>query len=137
MPSMPSMDTLIMLLQASTGPVHLSRAFIKVRDRSKLSECWNLAGQDLSLSLAEPQAAAYLLASNISFINSSASKGSQGHCVGAGVNCTKPSMQLKADPCGISASTSSPGRSESQCMMKAVQIVRTQCSHTFDLQADA
>ena len=103
MPSMPSMDSMITRLHTSTGPVHLSRAFRKVRDRWEPPNCWTYASQDLPLSLAEPQAAAYRLASNIIYTDGSASESSQGQRIDAGVYCTEPSMQLKIDPCGISA----------------------------------
>ena len=103
MPSMPSMPSMITRVHTSTGPVHLSRAFRKVRDRWEPPKCWTYASLDLPLSLAEPQAAAYPLASNIIYTDGSAGESSQGQSIGAGVYCTEPSMQLKIDPCCISA----------------------------------
>ena len=103
MPSMPSMDSMITRLHANTGSVHLSRAFWRVRDRLESPKCWNSASQDLPLHLAEPQAGAYPLAPTIIYKDGSASESSQGQRIGAGVYCTEPSMQLKMDPCGISA----------------------------------
>ena len=55
------------------------------------------------MHLAEPQAAAYPLASNIIYTDGSAGESSQGQRIGAGVYCAEPSMQLKIDSCGISA----------------------------------
>ena len=66
-------------------------------------KCWNSASQDLTLHLAEPQAAAYPLASDIIYTDGSAGESSQGQRIGAGVYCAEPSMQLIINPCGMSA----------------------------------
>ena len=55
------------------------------------------------MHLAEPQAAAYPLASNIIYTDGSAGESSQGQRIGAGVYCAESSMQLIIVPCTISA----------------------------------
>ena len=72
--------------------------------------------------LAEPQAAAYPLASNIIYTDGSAGESSQGQRIGAGVYCAEPSMQLKIDPCGISA-TNTITRAELGAIYAALQKV--------------
>ena len=121
-PSMPSMDSMIARLHTNTGSVHISRAFRKVRDRLESPKCWDSASQDLPLHLAEFQAAAYPLASNIMYTDGSAGESSQGQRIGAGVYCAELSMQLKINPCGIAA-TNTITRAKLMAIYAALQEV--------------